>query len=156
MNAAVKWGGIIGVIWAIVGVLLSLPTRTDPTAGGSSLALGCVSFLVGIAVYIAAGYLAGREAPSGPVMAGLIAGVIVGAISSVVSLILYFAFPVDIDKIIAQQSGGATVDRGFVQASILFGLIIGIVIALAFGAGLGALGGFLGGRQARGPRQELI
>jgi len=142
---AVKLQLIIAIILSIIAVGLSymmyaqMKSAADLlTAGASPLALGAMVLgIIGLLVYIWAGYVAAK-AVKGGVVDGGIAGAIIAVIVGIISGILQIAIVVPVMTKALGALGTAMV------AAVGVGLVIGIIVAAIIGFILGAIGGFIG------------
>lgn len=165
------FGGIVGVL-EIINFVISTTSRGGTSAalsGASSqtavtsglFGLGCLFFLIGLALYFVAGMLAAGQ--TGRVGTGSLAGLVAGAVGGLVALIAgviaLATLPTSYFQSIADQtqtSGGTPATAQQIQsAAVILGIILYVIVWLVFiglGAGIGALGGLAG--RGRAPRPQ--
>jgi hypothetical protein len=165
-NPALRWGLIFGAILAALSILSTViqaslsigsfnGTSGTPALAGGGLALSCVSFLVELGLFFAAGFLAARETGTTRTgtFAGMIAAVIGGIVGAIVGIIALLTRSAAYFQRIADASNGqVSLQQAHDIAVIggIIGAIIGLAIGIGIGAGLGALGGLAGKGQYRG------
>ncbi|HLJ80467.1 MAG TPA: hypothetical protein VKT52_03200 [Ktedonobacterales bacterium] len=164
------FGGIIAVL-DIISSVISAANGSDTAAfsttsgqaslGNGIIGLGCLFFLVSLALYFVAGMLASGQ--TGRVGTGSLAGLVAGAVGGIVGLvagiIAIVTIPTSAFQSIANQtqtSGGTTLTAQQVQSAVvvigIVGAVIGLLIAIGLGSGIGALGGLVG--RGRAPRPQ--
>lgn len=166
-NPALRWGLIFGAILAALSILSTVIQASlgigsfgrvsgVPAVGGGSLALSCVSFLVELGLFFAAGFLAARQTgmTRTGTFAGMIAAAIGGIVGAIVGIIAILTRSADYFQRAAGASNGQLSAQQLHDIAVVGGIIgavIGLAIGIGIGAGLGALGGLAGKGQYRGP-----
>lgn len=172
LRYGVIFGGIIAVL-SIISNVISIADGSETAAFNASsgqasvssgiLGLGCLFFLVYLALYFVAGMLASSK--TGRVGTGSLAGLVAGAVGGIVGLvagiIAIMTIPTSTFQSIAdrtQTSGGTPLTAQQVQSAIvavgIVGAILGLLFAIGLGAGIGALGGLAG--RGRAPRPQYM
>lgn len=169
---AVRYGLIFGGILAaldIINGIISIATGSSATAFtpdgsqssamASALGIGCLFFLIELALFFVAGMLAAKQTArvgTGSV-AGLIAGATGGIIGLIFTIIRVAALPASYYQAVvdrAQSQGGSITLAQAQAAGTVVGIVFAIIvylIVIGIGAGLGALGGLVGRGQAPRP-----
>jgi hypothetical protein len=167
-NPAVRNGFIFGLILAavdIVNVIIQWVSgsyndtiqatnnpATAPTASAVSL-LGCLVFLIGLALTFVAGMNTSRV--TGKVGSGAIAGLITGLIGAVVGAIVSIVLVIAVIAPGIHLDTSGTLTQSQVMAVLIVSIIVGSIVALiieaGIGAGVGALGGLVGKNNYKGP-----
>ncbi|HLZ21671.1 MAG TPA: hypothetical protein VKQ30_06080 [Ktedonobacterales bacterium] len=173
-NPVMRYGLLFGGIIAVLNIINSVIAATSgsdtaafsTTSGQASLSngligVGCLFFLVGLALYFVAGMLAASQtgkAGTGS-LAGLVAGAIGGVVGLVAGIVRLVMIPTSSFQSIAdktQTSGGTPLTAQQVQSAVvaigIVGAVIGLLVAIGIGAGIGALGGLAG--RGRAPRPQ--
>ena len=166
-NPALRWGVIFGAILAVLSILSNVTQSAmgigslGSSAGtsrmtGAGLLFICLSFLIELGLFFAAGFLAARETgmTRTGTFAGMIAGAIGGAVGGIIALIVLFTRSASYFQQIADSSNGQITAQQAQTIAIVGGIvgaILGLGIAVGIGAGLGALGGLTGRGQHHGP-----
>ena len=138
MLAAAKWGAIVGLATYVVNQLLTLianaafPGAVGPNNPGA-VTLGCLSLLIFIFAFSAAGFYTGRETR----IAGL------GAIAGMVSFAIYAALSA-IYSVNGRLGVNTNVPGGLGAAILTAGVAFLLLLGIA------ALIGWLGGRPGAG------
>ncbi|HEX9036446.1 MAG TPA: hypothetical protein VF808_05595 [Ktedonobacterales bacterium] len=149
------FGGIIALIglanvfldWQLGAYNYTVnPATGTPTATGGSPALGCVVFLVDLALTFVAGMLTARA--SGSVGAASLTGLVAGLLGALVGGVIAAVLIIVVIAPQIQLPTGSGVSQSQLQ-SILIGVAIGaVVLGLlvdgGVGAGVAALGGLVG------------
>jgi hypothetical protein len=167
-NPAIRQGLIFGGIAAALSVVSTLirfatggaATTNPASVSGTLTGLGCVFFLITLALFLVAGMQASAQTgrTGTGAIAGLIAGVISGLAATILGIITILLTPharlQDITQSIGANSG-TQIPAGQLRAAIIIAAIIVYVFVILFelglGAGLGALGGLIGRGRFQGP-----
>ena len=167
-NPAVRNGLIFGAILAAVNILSviiqwatgSYQSQAQAASGTTTALsatsfLGCLTFLVALALCFIAGMnttgVTGRVGSGA--LAGLITGVVGALIGGILGVIVVIAFVVPNLTIPATSTLSSAQIAGIIIGSAIVGIILGLIIDGGIGAGLGALGGLVGRNNYRGPGQ---
>ena len=124
-------------------------------SGGGTFLLGCVVFLVMLALTFVAGLLTARR--TGKVGSGALAGLITSVVGALIGAIAHFVVIMVLVASDFQVRADVQMTPG--QASLLIigitvgGSILGLLLNAGFGAGMGALGGLVG---ANGYRKMTV
>ena len=171
-NPALRNGLIFGLILAalnIANVILQWVTgsyaatvtaannaasgTSSPVGNGAATALGCLLFLVALALCFIAGMNTSRA--TGKVGSGAIAGLITGLVGEIIGGIISVVVVLVLVVPNINIPTGGTVSQSTIVAiligTVVLGLILGLIIDGGIGAGVGALGGLVGKNNYRGP-----
>lgn len=138
-----RWGGIFGVVIAVLGVgnalLQSFAGSMGPSGDGFAL-VSCVLFFAFIGLLFVSGYMAARE--TGRLAAGTWAGVVAGAIPA-----SFLGVVLSIQALTTELSTHPGRSSAYIfgyGGGILIVLLILLVVGGIVGAGLGVLGALIG------------
>jgi hypothetical protein len=168
-NPAVRNGLVFGAILAGINIINTLiqwisgsyqamaqTGSGSGTALGAVSLLGCLAFLVGLALCFLAGMTTVSQ--TGRLGSGAISGLITGLVGELVGgvlgLILILAFVLPTLHIPADSSMTPAQINALIIGSGIVALIIGLIIDGGIGAGLGYLGGLIGKNSYGGPVQS--
>ena len=155
-NPAVRNGFLFGIIIAVLGAVNTavsyFTTPTSATAAPSAFGLlGCLFFLVYLALFFVAGMMTARQTGTvgSGAIAGLIAGLVGGIVGGILGVIIVIVRPPDVSS-----AAGSTLSPSELQTAIIIGAIVGVIVVLLLEAGLGAGLGALGALVGRGQYQS--
>lgn len=154
-NPAVRNGFLFGIIIAVLGIINSVvsyfttPTSSSATTPNAFGLLGCLFFLVYLALFFVAGMMTARQTGTvgSGAITGLIAGLVGGVVSGIVGVVVVVIRPPVVD------TAGTNLTQSELQTAIIIGAIVGVVLVLLVEAGLGAGLGALGALVGRGQYQ---